>query len=85
MVYLLTGRHVFDVPSDRDVSSLRRNAEFDAQLAQMGRRLALRGGIVVYFDNAFTPTRRQLTDALRLREVMHERSGTVLRVARQHP
>ena len=85
MVYLLTGRHVFDVPSDRDVSSLRRNSEFDAQLARMRRRLARRGGIVVYFDNAFTPTRRQLTDALRLREVVHERSGTVLRAARQHP
>jgi hypothetical protein len=83
MVYLLTGRHVFEMPSDRDVYGLRPNSAFDAQLGRMRQQLAVRGGIVVYFDNAFTPTRQQVTDALRLREVIHEKRGTVLRAERQ--
>ena len=85
LLYLLSGRHVVDVPTDVSSYTRRPVPGFSQELAHMDREL--RGGRaeLVYLDNGFSPSRERLLELVDLTPVYRSRSATVFVSARCAP
>ncbi len=85
-IYLLADRATASIPEQVDYSTLKRNARFDAQLGEIRRTLATRGGFVVYVRglgrDSFLPTETSLRHELPLHLVRNAWDGAIYTIPR---
>jgi hypothetical protein len=82
--YLLAGRASASIPEEVDFSTLRRNTRLNAQLAEIRRTLAARGGVVLYvrgLGRDYLPSEDSLVRRLPLRAVRQTSDGAIYALA----
>jgi hypothetical protein len=83
LLYLLSGRHVLDVPPDVDIFTRRPLPGFPGELAHMDGVLRAGRAELVYFDNRFSPSQTRLLALLDLTPVHRSGIATVFVSARR--